>query len=238
MALVSYEAAEGIACIAVHTAAADDRAAQALGLEAAVRAACEDDAVKVLLLSGLVADFTTAEHEARRAVAAVAAAEKPVLCAMDGEVSGLALEMALAADVRVAGEGSAFSMPQLLAGDVPSAGGTQRLSRLVGRAKALEMLLLGEKLSAPEAFQIGLVNRVAPAGVALGVARDIAAKIAAKAPIAVRYLKEAVLKGLDMPLEQGLRLEADLYFIIQTTRDRDEGLRAFAEKRPPRFRGE
>ena len=236
MTLVSYELAGGVARIALLPG--DDPVAQALDLEAAVRAASEDDAVKAILLSGLDTDFSPAQREAERAVGGIAAVEKPVLCAMEDEVSGLALEMALAADVRVAGEASRFGMPQLLAGDIPRAGGTQRLPRIVGRARAIEMLLLGETLSAPEAFRIGLVHRLAPPGQAVGVAGDIAARLAAKAPIATRYLKEAVLKGLDMPLDQGLRLEADLYFIIQTTHDRDEGLRAFAEKRPPRFRGE
>jgi enoyl-CoA hydratase len=112
------------------------------------------------------------------------------------------------------------------------------LPRLVGRGKALEMLLTGATVDAAEALRLGLVNRVAPPGRALAIAEEVARRILDSGPIAVAYAKEAVAKGMDAPLDQGLRLEADLSIILQTTADREEGVRAFLEKRPPRFRGE
>ena len=121
---------------------------------------------------------------------------------------------------------------------MPSAGATQRLPRLVGRGKASEMILLGEQLDAAAALACGLVSAVVPAGELHAHGRALAERIAAQGPIAVRYAKEAVLRGLDMPLEQALRYETDLTVILQTTADRAEGVRAFLEKRPADLRGE
>ncbi len=120
---------------------------------------------------------------------------------------------------------------------MPCGGGTQRLPRLVGRAKAAEMILLGQSLDAAAALACGLVNRVAPRGEARAAAERLARTMASRGPLALRYAKEAINRGLDMPLEQALRYETDLTVILQTTRDRAEGVRAFLEKRPPRFEG-
>lgn len=111
------------------------------------------------------------------------------------------------------------------------------MPRIVGRGKALEMLLTADRIAAGEALDMGLVSRVVPLTELAGEVETLAEAIAAKGPVALKYLKEAVNKGLDMTLEQGLRLEADLYFLLHTTADRKEGIRAFGEKRPPKFKG-
>jgi len=122
-------------------------------------------------------------------------------------------------------------------GEIPWDGGTQRLSRLVGRGKAMEMILSGEFIDAQEAYRIGLVNKIVLPDELLTVVMDMAQKMASKGPIALKYAKEAICKGLDLSLEQGLRLEADLYFLLHTTRDRTEGITAFRDKRSPGFEG-
>lgn len=222
---------------------------------AALAAACEsvanDGAALALVLMGVPGTFCSGETEATErgflgqldspgaaAVRALAASPAPVIAAIDGPVSGLGVELALACDLRIASDRSTFAMPALLKGVLPFAGGTQRLPRVVGRAHALELLLLGDTIDAAEAHRIGLVNRVFPAGDVHGKALMLAGRLCEKAPIATRYLREAVQKGMDLTLDQGLRLEADLYFLIQTTADRTEGIRSFLERRKPEFRGE
>jgi enoyl-CoA hydratase/carnithine racemase len=107
----------------------------------------------------------------------------------------------------------------------------------VGRDKALEMILTGEMIEAQEAYRIGLVNKIVPPGELITVAMDMAKEMASKGPVALRYAKEAIYKGMDVTLEQGLRLEADLYLLLHTTRDRTEGINAFRKKRTPKFEG-
>mgnify|MGYP001564327570 FL=1 len=162
---------------------------------------------------------------------------QPVIACIQGDAIGAGLELALACDIRIAAEGATFSIRDVAAGRVPSAGATQRLPRLIGRGKASEMILLGEPLDAQAALACGLVNAVVPRADLEAHARALAERIAAQGPIAVRYAKEAILRGLDMPLEQALRYETDLTIILQTTVDRAEGVSAFLEKRPPRFEG-
>lgn len=162
---------------------------------------------------------------------------QPVIACIEGNAVGAGLELVLACDIRIAVEGALFSIPDVAMGVVPFAGGTQRLPRLAGRAKALEMILLGEPIGAVHALACGLVNDVRPPGDVRPAAERLAAAVASRGPLAVRYAKEAVLRGLDMPLEQALRYETDLTVILQTTQDRAEGVQAFLEKRPPRFAG-
>jgi len=163
--------------------------------------------------------------------------DQPVIAAIQGDATGQGLELVLACDIRIATEASRFGLPHIEEGLIPWDGGTQRLPRLIGRAKALEMILTGEMIDAQEAYRIGLVNKVVPLDKLITVAMDMAKEIASKGPIALRYAKEAVYKGMDMTLEQGLRLEADLYLLIHTTKDRTEGIRAFQEKRTSKFEG-
>jgi enoyl-CoA hydratase len=163
--------------------------------------------------------------------------DRPVIAAITVDAIGQGLELALACDIRIASETSHFGLPQIKYGLIPEDGGTQRLSRLVGNSKALEMILTGEMIDAQEAFRIGLVNKVVSPDKVMTVVVDMANEMASKGTIAVRYAKEAIYKGMDMTLEQGLRLEADLYLLIHTTRDRVEGIKAFREKRPPKFEG-
>lgn len=163
--------------------------------------------------------------------------DRPIIAAIQGDALGPGLELVLACDLRIAAETSRFGLPQIEAGVIPWNGGTQRLARLVGRGKALEMIFTGEPIDAREANRIGLVNQVVPPQELLSTVMSMAREMASKGSIALRYTKEAVYQGMDLTLEQGLRLEADLYLLIHTTKDRIEGIKAFREKRVPKFEG-
>ena len=167
----------------------------------------------------------------------IAKLDKPVIAAINGDATGQGLELVLACDVRIATETSHFGLPHIKAGLIPWDGGTQRSSRLVGRGRALEMILTGEMIDAKEALQIGLISRVVSEKELMKVTMEMGKEMASKGPIALRYTKEAIYKGMDMTLEQGLRLEADLYLLIHTSKDRTEGIQAFREKRAPKFEG-
>jgi len=162
---------------------------------------------------------------------------RPVICAINGDAISAGLELALACDVRLACAEAHFALPETSWGLIPMGGGSQRLARIVGRGKALELILTAQAIDAQEAHRIGLVSQVVPRDRLMAEATALAERIAARGPIAVRYAKEAVSKGLDMTLEQALRFETDLTIILQTTEDRAEGVRAFLDKRPPRFQG-
>jgi enoyl-CoA hydratase len=162
---------------------------------------------------------------------------QPVVCAINGDAFGAGLELALACDVRLAVEDASFALPDISRGLLPLVGGTQRLPRLIGKGKALEMILTGEPIDAQEAMRIGLVGALARPEALSSAADALTSRIAERGPLAVRYAKEAVSRGLDMPLEQGLHFETDLTVILQTTEDRAEGVRAFIEKRKPEFKG-
>lgn len=170
-------------------------------------------------------------------VEALAAIPQPVVAAIRGQALSIGLELALACDIRVASEEARFSLPDTQAGGMPRGGGTQRLPRAVGRAEALRLILLGEEIDAAEALRIGLLSRVVPSHELDAAAQEIADAIAARGPLATRLAKEAVHRGVEMPLDQALRYELDLTVLLQSTADRAEGIRAFAERRPPRFIG-
>jgi enoyl-CoA hydratase/carnithine racemase len=163
---------------------------------------------------------------------------QPVIACIEGDAVGAGLELALACDIRVAAQDATFALTQVAQGAIPSAGGTQRLARLAGRATAMQMVLLGERMTAVEAHARGVVNHAVPRHEVRALCESIAGRIAARGPLAVRYAKEAIARGLDLPLAEALRVETDLTVILQTTQDRAEGVRAFVEKRRPSFRGE
>jgi len=162
---------------------------------------------------------------------------QPIIAAINGFALGGGLELALACDIRIAAAGATLGLTEVNLAIIPGGGGTQRLPRLVGRGKALEMILTGARIPADEALRIGLIERMVPTGETLKAAIELARTMAAKAPVALRYAKEAVVKGLELPLADGLRLEGDLSTLLRTTEDRVEGAKAFLEKRAPRWTG-
>ena len=162
---------------------------------------------------------------------------KPVVAAVNGFALGGGCELALACTMRVASEKARFGQPEVKLGMIPGFGGTQRLGRLIGRGRALELLLTGEMIDAAEALRIGLVNRMVAPERVLPEARAMLETILSHAPLAVRYILEAAHHGLEMPLEEGLFLEANLFGVTFGTEDMKEGTRAFLEKRSPRFKG-
>jgi len=172
-----------------------------------------------------------------RAAEPVAMVEKPVIAAINGPALGQGVELALACDLRLASSTATFALPHLAHGLLPWDGGTQRLPRIIGLPRAREMLLTGRRLSARQALAFGLVARVVPAGRLMTEAMALAERVAQGAPVAARYAKEAVLKSADLPLADGLRLEADLAVLLHTTQDRAEGLASFKERRGAKFVG-
>jgi len=141
------------------------------------------------------------------------------------------------ADIIVAGAGARFGQPEVKLGILPGYGGSQRLARLVGEGRAMQLCLTAEQIDAQEAWRIGLVNKVVPAGQAASAARDMAKAILANGPVACRYVIDAIHRGLEMPLSEGLLLEATLFGLCAATTDMKEGMTAFLEKRPARFTG-
>jgi len=162
---------------------------------------------------------------------------KPTIAAINGHCYGGGLELALACDLRVAAEGARLGLLECKWGIIPGQGGTQRLPRAVPLAVALEMILSAKRIDAARAYEVGLVNRVASQTELLPVAFELAERICANAPLAVRAAKEAVHRGLDLPLEEGLRLEQFLADPLRDTEDAREGLRAFRQRRAPDYRG-
>ena len=162
---------------------------------------------------------------------------KPVVAAINGFALGGGCELAMACTIRVAADTAKFGQPEINLGIIPGYAGTQRLARLVGRGRALELLLTGEHISAQEAHRIGLVNRVFPAAELMPEARKVAATLASKAPVAVKYIIDAVNKGLEMPFPAAQVFEATLFGLVTTTEDMREGTRAFLEKRTAEFKG-
>lgn len=155
-----------------------------------------------------------------RLVDAVAGLSIPVIAAINGNAMGLGLELMLACDIRIASAEATFGFPAITDGFLPHDGGTQRLPRLIGKGRALELLLTGRTVDASEALEIGLVDELSPPAQVMSRVEQLAGQIAHKAPLAVRYAKEAIRSALDLPLDQGLRLEGDLYLLLRTTADR------------------
>ncbi|MDA0733147.1 MAG: enoyl-CoA hydratase-related protein [Chloroflexi bacterium] len=230
-------------------------------LAAEMRDAChkvrQDDNVRVLVLTGAGAAFSLGREplptelatgsaiqrqawiEQLRVADALANLPIPVIVSINGDALDHGLELALAGDIRISAEPASFGLTDLSKpGCFPWDGGTQRLPRLVGPAWASDLMLTSLVIGSAEALSIGLVNRVVPPGELTRETQRLAEAIAAGGPIAARYAKEAITKGADLSLAEGLRLEADLNIILQSTDDRAEGLQSFVEKRPPRFTGQ
>jgi enoyl-CoA hydratase len=162
---------------------------------------------------------------------------KPVIAAINGYALGGGCELAMACTIRIAADTARLGQPEINLGIMPGYAGTQRLARLVGKGRALELLLSGDQIPAQDAYRLGLVNRVVPAAALMTEARTLAAGLATKAPIAMRYIIDAVNKGLEMPFAEAQAFEATLFGLVASTEDMREGTKAFLEKRKAEFRG-
>ena len=220
----------------------------AAGLAEACAAAERDDAVRVVVLTGVGDSFcvgsepdfpaTPAAFNRLRSSGSVASISKPVIAAVNGDAIDQGLELTLACDLRVASSGARLGLTHITRGLVPWDGGTQRLPRLIGLGRATELVLTGRLVDAGEARRIGLVNETVNPGETVERALALASLLASHGPAAQRYAKEAMLQGHDLTLAQGLRLEADLSFLLHGTADREEGIASFRERRPPGYRDE
>lgn len=163
--------------------------------------------------------------------------KKPVIAAVSGFALGGGCELVMHADMIVASETAMFGQPEIKIGVMPGAGGTQRLTRAVGKALAMEMVLTGQFITAERAFEAGLINKIVPVELYLQEAIRLAQQVAAMSPIAARLAKEAVLKAFDSPLAEGLEFERKNFYMLFATEDQQEGMAAFVEKRTPNFKG-
>ncbi|HXM36494.1 MAG TPA: enoyl-CoA hydratase-related protein [Pyrinomonadaceae bacterium] len=213
-----------------------------------------DDSVRVLVITGagdkaFIAGADIAEFAGRTAISQRAVMvgrslftafdtfPKPIIAMVNGYCLGGGCEVALACDIRIASENASFGQPEINLGIIPGGGGTQRLTRLVGEGKAMEMILTGEIIDAQTAFAIGLVNHVVPLDQLETKTLEIANRIADKGPVSVSLAKEAVKIASRSNLDEGLRREVDLFALCFSTEDKDEGVNAFLEKRKPVFKG-
>jgi enoyl-CoA hydratase len=254
---VTYEKNNGIAYVTLNRPkvlnALNRRAWE--DLQRVFEDARDDESVRGVILTGAGdkafiagADITELAHVS--AVAAEASSShgqhvldlienlgKPVVAAINGFALGGGCETAMACTIRIATDRAKFGQPEVKLGVLPGGGGTQRLPRLVGKGRALQLILTGEMINAAEALRIGLVNEVVPAAGLIARAEAILTEIFANAPIAVRYSLDAVNRGLDTTLAEGLRLEASYFGLCAATEDKNEGTAAFLEKRAARFQG-
>ncbi len=167
----------------------------------------------------------------------IARVRTPIVAAVRGYALGGGCELAMAADMIVAGEDAMFGQPEILIGVIPGAGGTQRLTRAVGKAKAMELILTGRRMGAREAEAAGLVTKVVPAEETLQAALALAAQVAAMPPLAVMAAKEAILRAYELPLAGGLEFERRNFYLLFSSEDQKEGMAAFIEKRSPEWKG-
>jgi len=259
---IIYEVRDQVVWVTLNRPQALNAITEAMGeelIEIAERVE-RDDSVRVLLFKGagekaFSAGMDLKERAAGRRVGllerrqqkvaarvetqtrAVAGITKPTIAVIRGYCVGGGLELALACDFRIAAEASKIGLTEVKRGLIPGAGGTQRLPRLVGLGKALELTMTGALVDGTEALRIGLVNQVVPAEELETAAESFAASLIQGAPIAMRFIKEVLYKGTDLSLDEGLRIEADLSAIIGGTEYAKEGPKAFAEKRPPVWQG-
>lgn len=225
-------------------------------LDGALRSARDDAAVRVILLTGagekaFVAGADIGElarmgpvegvrisREGQETFRMMERMPKPVIGAINGFALGGGLELALACHIRIASRKAKFGLPEVKLGIIPGYGGTVRLPRLVGRGRALEMMLTGEMIDADEAYRIGLVNRVTDPDALLGAARELAQKMIANGPIAIALALESVDRGISTTIDDAQILESNLFGLLASTDDMREGMNAFLEKRKAEFKGE
>lgn len=246
LAGITIDRPEKMNALNLATIAELEQAFATVAAEAAVRAVVVTGAGEKAFVAGAdigelaALDPIAGREYGRRGQALFRAIElspKPVIAAINGHALGGGLELALACSFRIAAEHAKLGQPEVKLGLIPGYGGTQRLPRLIGAGRALEMLLTGEPITAPAALACGLVNAIVPAAELLSRAETLAAKAAANAPLAVRLCLEAVRRGLEMNLEEGLYLESSLFALCCGSADMKEGTRAFVEKRAARFEG-
>jgi enoyl-CoA hydratase len=252
-----YSKAEGVATIAFNR----PEVLNALDIEArrellhALKAADADATVRVVVLMGVggrafsagadvrvFRDLTPQQaldysHFVKQAVRRIETLSKPVIAAVRGFALGGGLELALACDLIVAAEDARFGQPELNVGLIPGAGGSQRLPRAIGLRTAKELVYTGRIITAQEAHELGLVNRVVPVKALERAVRELARIIGTKSAVVLRLAKEALNKAVEVPLAEGLRVESEKFAACFGTYDTREGIRAFLEKRPPRFEG-
>ena len=198
------------------------------------RARGASDLAKSSPLERRLAKLAPGAHTPPQAIAAIA---KPTIALCHGYTIGTGLLISLACDIRIAAENAKLGLSEVKLGFMPASGGTQRMARLIGIPKALELCLSGESVTAQEAYRIGLVNRLVPYDQLISTGEQMARSFANGAPLALRCIKEAIYKGSELSLDQGLRFESDLAAFVLATEDAREGPRAFVEKRPPVWKG-
>jgi enoyl-CoA hydratase/carnithine racemase len=255
---VLYESADSVAIVTLNRPAALNaiNAEMRAGIVAAVRRAEDAEDVNVIVVRGAgsrafcagadIAEFeipvsTVAARRAKHApqwIDVLADTPLATIAAIHGFCLGGGLEIALACDLRIAAAGASFALPEVGLAIIPGAGGTQRLSRAIGLGPALRLTLTGERIDAAEAYRLGVVSEVVADEQLAGRSYDLARTVAGHAPQAVAYAKEAIRRGYERPLQEGLHLECDLAAVLAATHDRVEAARAFREKRVPTFRGE
>jgi enoyl-CoA hydratase len=252
MTITIDKPSDHVALIRINRPEARNALNQAVRLEiaAAVATFAVDDSVRVLIIAG--SDSVFAAGADIKAMAGATPATlmampdtwdglrrfpKPVIAAVNGWALGGGCELAMHADIIIAGESARFGQPEIKVGIMPGAGGTQRLTRAVGKFKAMKLLLTGEPVSAREAEAMGLVSEVVPDAEVMPRALAMAADIAKLPPLAARKIKELVLAGADMPLDHALKMERQAFQLLFATEDQKEGMAAFIDKRKPAFKG-
>lgn len=254
--LVSFAVSDGVALLSMERPPVNAMSRAFMGeLEAGLDRAAADREVRVIVVtSGLEGMFSGGADirelegvDADGCAAFIALGHgvfgrfgtipKPIIAAINGACVGGGVELSMACDLRIAARSARFGQPEVNLGVISGWGGTQRLPRLVGKTRGIEMLMLGEQISADEALAMGLVNRVVPGEALMGETMALAQKLRAKSPVALAKVKESVERGLLLSLADGLREEARCYVEAYLAGDAREGIRAFLEKRPPRFTG-
>ncbi len=216
----------------------DDDQIRVAVLQAKGTAFCSGSSLLLPSPDGATTDDVRQALQSHRVASALASITKPVIAALQGDALDQGLEIALACDVRIASVGIRLGFPGAPQGVLPWDGGSQRLLRVAGISRAMDLLLTGRLIDTDEAHAVGLVNIIVNPQDLSARVEQAAATIAQAAPVAARHAKETVRRGLDMPLQEGLRMESDLYLLLFTTSDRAEGIRSFLERRSATYRGE